>query len=100
MQLHREARFPCGIEDLAAFGRRENSRLAEDIAALREPFTCDGRNHVIAHELDVRRAIVPIFGWYFMRAEECRHQCRGKLARQATDHAKLLQFRFQLEPVT
>src|SRR5947207_10052616 len=100
MQFHREARFPGGAEDLAALDRRENSRLTEDIAALREPFTGDGGNHLIAHELHVRRAIVPIFGWYFMRAEECRHQCRRKLARQATDHAKLLQFRFQLEPVT
>ncbi len=99
MQLHRETIGARGAEDLPALGGSEDSRLAEDVAALRKTFPCDGGNHFLTHEPHVGRAVAAVFGWDLMSAEERRHQGCRKFVCQATDHPKLLQFRLQLEPV-
>src|SRR6266704_4886433 len=100
MQFDREAMSPRRLEDLPALGWSEDSGLAEDVAALRKTFPCDGGNHFLTQEPHIGRAIAAVFGWDFMSAEERRHQGRRKFVSQATDHPKLFQFRFQLEPVT
>src|SRR2546425_1005781 len=53
---------PGGAEDLAALGWSEDSRLAEDVAALRQTFPCDGGNHFLTQEPHAGRAIAAAFG--------------------------------------
>src|SRR2546430_17374832 len=97
MQFDREAMSPRRLEDLPALGWSEDSGLAEDVAALRQTFACDGGDHFLTQELHVGSAITAVFGWDLMRAEERRHQRRRKFVSHSPDHPKLLQLRFQLE---
>ncbi len=99
MQFDRETIGPRGAEDLPALGGSEDSGLAEDVAALRKTFPCDGGNHFLTHEPHVGRAVAAVFGWDLMSAEERRHQGCRKFISQATDHPKLFQLCLQLEPV-
>ncbi len=88
-----------GGQDLTAFLYAENARLAEHVATARQLLACHSRNHLLTHELHIRRALAAILGWHLVGAEKGWDQRRGQLAREPLDHPQLLELCLQLQAV-
>ena len=101
MQLERQSIAGGGGEDLATLRRAENTGLAEHIAAPREALAGDGRDHLLADESHVRRAVATaaVFRRDLVRPEKRRDERRGQFAGELTDDTELFQLGFQLEAI-
>ena len=88
-----------GRKNSIRFSDREESLVAEHIDIFSKPFGGDGRNHLLADEVDI--FILPAFEGPAdgVRTEEGRLDGGGGLALDAADHPKHLQLVLQGEAV-
>ena len=99
MQLHAQPVPLRRFENLAAFGTAEDAGFAEHIAAARELFADDDRDHFLTYQPDVVGSPAAVLGRHFVSAEKCWDERGRQHLAEPLDHAELLQLGFQLEAV-